>query len=192
MFSKADAYAADDISTYTDIWGAAKQLHGLCTTSYGVPGWIAIGDASSTGVFLYASNSTIAETINATEPDTRISAHLPPNWNYLGCNYDTSNVALKNHSWAGDMLSLERCAEYCTDYRYFGVKAGREGLNPYSAIGGEAACNVSCNGLETEVCGGVSAISVYKAGGNGIVAGDIQVDEDAGDIQIDEDLVTEE
>lgn len=84
------------------------------------------GDASSTGVFLYASNSTIAETINATEPDTRISAHLPPNWNYLGCNYDTSNVALKNLSWAGDMLSLERCAEYCTHYRYFGVKAGRE------------------------------------------------------------------
>ncbi|KAI4119393.1 MAG: hypothetical protein LQ345_000701 [Seirophora villosa] len=141
MFSKVDAYAADDISTYTDIWRAAKQLHGLCTTSYGVPGWIAIafnglaqkadddegaGDASSTGVFLYASNSTIAETINATEPDTRISAHLPPNWNYLGCNYDTSNVALKNLSWAGDMLSLERCAEYCTHYRYFGVKAGRE------------------------------------------------------------------
>ncbi|KAL9008447.1 MAG: hypothetical protein Q9173_006429 [Seirophora scorigena] len=142
-FSKIHAYAADDISTYTDIWRAATQLHGLCTAGYGVPGWIAIaatpdtgvaqqadnegaGDASSTGVFLYASNSTIAETINATEPDTRISAHLPPNWNYLGCNYDTSNVALKNLSWAGDMLSLERCAEYCTDYRYFGVKAGRE------------------------------------------------------------------
>ncbi|KAL8645117.1 MAG: hypothetical protein Q9210_006884, partial [Variospora velana] len=82
------------------------------------------GDESATGVFLYASNSTIEGKINATEADTRISDHLPDNWNYLGCNSAATSPAFKILSWSGDMLSLQRCADYCKDYRYFGVKAG--------------------------------------------------------------------
>lgn len=89
------------------------------------------GDASSTGVFLYASNTTIDEQFNATEPDTRISDHMPDGWSYLGCNYDTSNRALKNLSWSGENLSVERCALYCRKYQYFGVEFGDQWVFAY-------------------------------------------------------------
>lgn len=85
-----------------------------------------LGYNLSTGIFLYATNSTIDKTVNATEPDTRISDNLPDGWGYLGCNYDSPYRALKNLSWSGDGLSLERCAEYCVEYPYFGVESGRE------------------------------------------------------------------
>ncbi len=42
-------------------------------------------------------------------------------------------------------------------------------LSPYAAVGGEASCNVSCNGVEGEICGGISALSVYEALGSGII-----------------------
>lgn len=147
-----NAYASDDISSYSDIYHAVTDLHRICTVSYEVPGWLSVGtwestmqhpslpstcnvqqadheclgDTSSTGVFLYASNSTLDKALNATEPDTRISDHMPDGWSYLGCNYDTTNKALKNVSWSGDNLSVERCGAFCQGYRYFGVERGNE------------------------------------------------------------------
>ncbi|KAL8825441.1 MAG: hypothetical protein Q9170_007788 [Blastenia crenularia] len=119
-------YDSDDFSSYEDIWNAAKNLYRICSVSYGVPGWLPIGFNHSTGVFLYATNSTLDSNINGTKPDTSISDHLPQGWGYLGCNYDSANRALKNLSWSGENLSVERCAAYCGSFRYFGVEAGEE------------------------------------------------------------------
>ncbi|KAL9016913.1 MAG: hypothetical protein Q9185_005735 [Variospora sp. 1 TL-2023] len=129
MFSVVDEYATNDISTYKVVLDAAKQLYAVCTDAYDVPGYIAIGHKSSIGVFLYASNSTLEEKINATEADTRISDHLPNNWNYLGCNTAATSLpfTLNPNTWLGEPpLSPQGCANYCKYYRYFGVKAGRQ------------------------------------------------------------------
>ncbi|KAI4139129.1 MAG: hypothetical protein LQ341_004338 [Variospora aurantia] len=124
---KVKEYAANDLSTNTVAGDAAKRLDAVCTANYGVPGYIAIGSESSTGFFLYASNSTLEEKINATEADTRISDHLPNNWKYLGCNTAAPSLPFKLNTWLGEPpLSPQGCANHCKGYRYFGVKAGRE------------------------------------------------------------------
>ncbi|KAL8712650.1 MAG: hypothetical protein Q9220_003181 [cf. Caloplaca sp. 1 TL-2023] len=174
-------YAATDLTSYGDIWYAASQINRLCMSSYGVPGWIPIGDASSTGVgssvgiFLHATGSILDKAINGTEIDASISDSLPLSWNYLGCNLDVpSPRALSNLSWAGDGLTVERCAEYCAGLIYFGVEFGREcycgdSINTYSANGGEEACDTPCNGNASQICGGVGALSVYQHVGGGTV-----------------------
>ncbi|KAL8967173.1 MAG: hypothetical protein Q9197_005575 [Variospora fuerteventurae] len=127
QYTFVEEYATNDISTYKVAWDAAKQLdaqHALGKLISSDP-----GHKSSIGVFLYASNSTLEEKINATEADTRISDHLPNNWNYLGCNTAATSLpfTLNLNTWLGEPpLSPQGCANYCKYYRYFGVKAGRE------------------------------------------------------------------
>ncbi|KAL8719651.1 MAG: hypothetical protein Q9225_003373 [Loekoesia sp. 1 TL-2023] len=152
-FTDNHGYVEDDFSTYADIWDAVTQLYRICSVSYAAPGWLPVGksntvfslelpnptpfphhradckrlgDKMSTGVFLYASNSTMDKQINGTEPDTRIADRMPEGWSYLGCNYDSDNRTLKDLSWSGENLSVERCAAYCEGKRYFGVEFGRE------------------------------------------------------------------
>ncbi|KAL8754372.1 MAG: hypothetical protein Q9199_004392 [Rusavskia elegans] len=80
----------------------------------------------SIGIFLHATNSTIDQRINGTEQNTTVADSLPTGWAYLGCNYGSASSTSIVQSWAGEGLSLARCAEYCADYQYFGVKAGSE------------------------------------------------------------------
>ncbi|KAL8946355.1 MAG: hypothetical protein Q9222_007239 [Ikaeria aurantiellina] len=133
------------------------------------------GIGSSIGVFLHATNSVLDKRINGTEVDARISDSLPDGWDYLGCNLDIPNPrALTNLSWAGDGLTIERCAEFCAGLIYFGVEAGQEcycgnKINTYAATGGEDACNTPCNGNTSQICGGQGALSVYQHVGGGTI-----------------------
>ncbi|KAL8991814.1 MAG: hypothetical protein Q9169_007628 [Polycauliona sp. 2 TL-2023] len=117
----------------------------------------------------YQDVCTVDQRINGTEQDTTIAKSLPQDWAYLGCNYGSSyDDSAFNKSWGGDNLSLERCAEYCGGLRYFGAKKGSEcycmdkTFYAYSATGGEMACNTTCNGNATQICGGEDALSVYR------------------------------
>ncbi|KAL8690256.1 MAG: hypothetical protein Q9218_004253 [Villophora microphyllina] len=85
------------------------------------------GINGSIGIFLYPTSSGMDKQINGTQPSTTISDHLPSGWTYYGCNYDDSqNRALGNLSWSGQNLSVQRCADYCEEYKYMGVEFGEE------------------------------------------------------------------
>ncbi|KAL8678096.1 MAG: hypothetical protein Q9186_005535 [Xanthomendoza sp. 1 TL-2023] len=73
-----------------------------------------------------------------------------------------SGRQLNNLSWAGENLGIARCAAYCDSFDYFGVENGEEHFLPFAAFGGESACNITCNGNDTEMCGGASALNVYQ------------------------------
>ncbi|KAL8809701.1 MAG: hypothetical protein Q9200_003195 [Gallowayella weberi] len=123
---KVTTYAATDFSTWTDLWYASRQIYRLCGNDYKVPGWISIGDRSSIGVLMHATNSTIDKRINGTETSTLVAA-VPSGWAYLGCNWDSRyNRQLKSLSWAGENLGIARCAAYCDSFNYFGVENGEE------------------------------------------------------------------
>ncbi|KAL8666093.1 MAG: hypothetical protein Q9168_007569 [Polycauliona sp. 1 TL-2023] len=83
------------------------------------------GNDGSIGIFLHATDSSVDQEINGTQPDPTVSKTLPPDWAYLGCN-TVSDEQHSNRSWEGDGLSLERCGEYCTGLSYFGTAIGSQ------------------------------------------------------------------
>ncbi|CAO1597760.1 hypothetical protein XANCAGTX0491_001557 [Xanthoria calcicola] len=166
----------DQDPTYADVVDTAGELF-----ESGIDGqrytWTSIGlRNASIGIFYYSSQSSLHESLDALQPDRRIADSVPQGYEYLGCHNDyPSNRQLTKLSWAGANLSIERCARYCHDYDFFGVESGRECYcgndlggepspmhhAPDPAIGGDEACNVTCNGNESQDCGGVGVMSVF-------------------------------
>jgi len=64
-----------------------------------------------------------------------------------------------------DGLTLESCAHYCSNFTYFGVEGSVEcycGQTLSSSAVETPDCNLPCSGDNAQLCGGASAISVYK------------------------------
>lgn len=71
-------------------------------------------------------------------------------------------------STAGDDMTLEKCAETCSGFKYFGAEYGRECYcgNEFGAGSEEADaadCGMACAGDAKEFCGAGDRLSVYTS-----------------------------
>ena len=63
-------------------------------------------------------------------------------------------------------MTIQRCANICSDYLFFGVEHGDEcycGNTDDSFLPSDSfECNTPCAGNESEICGGSWRINVYQ------------------------------
>lgn len=64
-------------------------------------------------------------------------------------------------------MTLQSCAQNCTNYDFFGTEYGRECYCGYKlnatlrAV--ESSCNTPCSGNSSQVCGSGGRLSVYQS-----------------------------
>lgn len=126
---------------------------------------------SATGsVSTSASGSTgVSSTTSSTLPTSS-----PSNYEYVGCASEGigGRALMKGFLYAADM-TLQKCQTYCTSLGQplSGVEYGSEcfcgdKLENNSALGSEK-CNMPCSGDASKICGGSSALSVYRQKSSG-------------------------
>jgi len=90
-------------------------------------------------------------------------------WTYYGCVLDQGSPrSLPDDSTAGNGMTLESCASFCSGFDYFGTEYGSQcycgySLNAAGVNEPSADCNMPCGGDTTEVCGGSWRLTVYKS-----------------------------
>ncbi|EXJ88228.1 hypothetical protein A1O1_05158 [Capronia coronata CBS 617.96] len=89
------------------------------------------------------------------------------NFSYVSCYTEaTTGRALASFALADDSISLQTCANNCTQYKYFGVEYGREcycgnALGLGSAPATDGRCNMACSGNSSLACGGPNGLTLY-------------------------------
>ncbi|KAL2157628.1 hypothetical protein VTH06DRAFT_6007 [Thermothelomyces fergusii] len=90
-------------------------------------------------------------------------------YTFVGCQTEaTSGRALSGREvYADDAMTLEKCAEYCAGFAYFGAEYSREcfcgdSLNEGSVPAPEAECDMVCAGDPTEFCGAGNRLQLYR------------------------------
>ncbi|KAF9880502.1 copper radical oxidase [Colletotrichum karsti] len=78
--------------------------------------------------------------------------------------------ALKDSGTSSDSMTKEVCAEFCKDYKYFGVEYGREcycgNVLTSSATKVDASeCNMQCSGNSNQPCGAGDRLNLYTLDG---------------------------
>ena len=135
--------------------------------------------ASSTSSTITSSATTKNSTSLTSSTSTSSAATFYPSpsqvvgsFSYYGCANDSSaNRALTSDMFRNSSgMTTEACQSYCTtgvnNYRYSGLEVGTEcycgdTLENFSSTG-QNTCTKACAGNSTEVCGGASALSVWK------------------------------
>lgn len=86
----------------------------------------------------------------------------------LGCYTEPPAArALTGSAFAAGDMTLERCAEFCSPFRYFGTEYASEcfcgnSLSPVSTTAADSECAMSCSGNPAQFCGGASRLSLYE------------------------------
>jgi len=92
-------------------------------------------------------------------------------YNYLGCYTEGTNVrALSAASFTNDLMTIEKCAAACSQYKYAGAEYGREcwcgdSFGAGSSLTADSDCSMTCTGSEFEYCGAGDRLSVYIRNG---------------------------
>ncbi len=90
-------------------------------------------------------------------------------FSYKSCWTDGLDTrALAGNVLRADTITVEVCAAFCKDYKYFGVEYGSQ-CYCGNTLGGSAApeadCNMACAGNSAEKCGGPVRMNVYAVAG---------------------------
>lgn len=100
---------------------------------------------------------------------TPISPPFVGHFDYQACYNDSvDDRALGGAYMFGSYdsgLTLESCGNFCSNFTYFGVEGSVQcycGQTLSSTAVETDSCNLPCSGDNTHICGGASAISVYK------------------------------
>ncbi|CAI4210256.1 unnamed protein product [Parascedosporium putredinis] len=114
--------------------------------------------------FSTTSSSILSSTINASPTPTIVG-----NFTFQGCITEGSGVrALSQAGLADPQLDLEHCAEFCSNYKYFGTEYASEcycadSLDPSSSEADPSECNMPCSGDASQLCGGPNRLSLYAS-----------------------------
>lgn len=114
--------------------------------------------------FSTTSSYILSSTINASPTPTIVG-----NFTFQGCITEGSGVrALSQAGLADPQLDLERCAEFCSNYKYFGTEYAYEcycadSLDPSSSEADPSECNMPCSGDASQLCGGPNRLSLYAS-----------------------------
>ncbi|WVR05826.1 hypothetical protein IAU60_002851 [Kwoniella sp. DSM 27419] len=140
------------------------------TTSIGVIG-IATGTMATTGTTT-ASSSIATATGTATHSaayPVHTDAGDSSEWYSLGCANDRDPRLLSGFAMSGFTgMTVDKCLSLCEDkgFKYAGAEYGDEcycgdSIPEDIEYNTEGACNVVCDGLDTEACGGAWALDLY-------------------------------
>lgn len=98
---------------------------------------------------------------------TRRAAAQIPGYDFTGCYTEATNMrALTGSSYFDDLMTVEKCANACVGFKYFGVEYGREcycgnNINDGSVEAALADCSFACPGDSTETCGAGNRLDLY-------------------------------
>ncbi|KAM0335804.1 hypothetical protein ACHAQA_000854 [Verticillium albo-atrum] len=87
----------------------------------------------------------------------------------VGCQTDATGVrALNDAATAGDDMTLEKCADFCSAFTYFGAEYGREcfcgnALHSSSSPAPLEECSMKCSGNPLQYCGDGNRLELYSA-----------------------------
>jgi WSC domain len=88
--------------------------------------------------------------------------------NYYGCWRDSMKRDLPFFAYENGVNTIGACIKTCADhnYRYAGAENGVQCWcgNSYGSQGTSGACDASCAGDKSEICGGTYSNSVYGTG----------------------------
>lgn len=119
-----------------------------------------------------AAADSAANAPAAAAPASNSKTSLPFGWTDAGCYSDTVNPrSLQGINLAnvGAPMTTSACASYCAaaGYSIAGTEYGTQCFCGNQLIGSqkidESVCNMPCKGDSSDMCGGASALSVYKA-----------------------------
>ncbi|KAB5511496.1 WSC domain-containing protein [Coniochaeta sp. 2T2.1] len=117
------------------------------------------------------TSSTRSTSATPTQTGPAIKQTVGTNWQFQGCFTEaTSMRALSDNTYADDTMTLESCATFCGNYKYFGVEYGREcycgnTLNPGSVLAAnQNDCSFLCPGNNFEYCGAGNRLELYQKG----------------------------
>ncbi|KAF4547191.1 Hypothetical protein D9617_54g000250 [Elsinoe fawcettii] len=103
-------------------------------------------------------------------------APAPYGDNYVGCYSEgRSSRVLAGISSASDKMSVDQCADYCRDYKYYGTEFGSQcfcsniigtttGVRRLDTLTEPrfSSCNYRCNGNFSQICGGSGTINIWE------------------------------
>lgn len=105
--------------------------------------------------------------LNSTAPALPIVNPPIANFTYQGCYTDSVTARVLSDQWSsGADMTVEKCAQTCEAYTYFGTEYGAEcycgnELRNTTAVVAEVQCGMTCSGNVTEYCGNGERLSVY-------------------------------
>ncbi|KAK4227293.1 WSC-domain-containing protein [Podospora fimiseda] len=113
--------------------------------------------------------STDVEPPTSTAPSTPSTTPALEGWNHDGCYTEGEGQrALSDVAFYDDAMTLEKCANVCDSYNWFGVEYGREcycgnTLNAGSVPAPALECNFPCPGQPSQTCGAGNRLNLYSA-----------------------------
>ena len=104
------------------------------------------------------------------EENTTLDSLPHDSTNYLGCFADSAALPedrdLVGLFSYGKKASRQLCAEFCSEYYFYGLQFGSECYcsNEFGRYGqvSESQCNMPCNRDSSHICGGTNVNSVYR------------------------------
>lgn len=126
----------------------------------------------STGSVSSVPSVTTSSTVTASSSSTSAVATLAhkatvAGFELVSCWTEGTGVrALSASTYSDDSMTLESCASFCADYKYFGAEYGREcycGNTVDASTEGAPLddCNMVCSGSSVEYCGSGNRLELY-------------------------------
>ena len=97
----------------------------------------------------------------------RRAAPQIPGYEFTGCYTEATNArALTGSAYFNDLMTVEKCANACAQFKYFGIEYGREcycgnSINDGSVEAQLEDCSFACPGDATESCGAGNRLTLY-------------------------------
>lgn len=109
---------------------------------------------------VYSSTTAAAPTAAPTLAVGSLSGYK-----YVGCYSDADSRTLGDRSMSDTSMTLQKCADFCSGEKMFGLEYGQEcwcgnSLNPIATI--STSCDKGCSGAPNTQCGGGWAIDVFS------------------------------
>ena len=115
-----------------------------------------------------SSTTTSTLTAQATGP---IAVQTAGSFSYQGCYSEgTNGRALAATNTADNAMTVQKCASFCSGYKYMGVEYSSECFCANTIASGAAlatsGCSMACSGDATSLCGGPNRLNFYLSTGD--------------------------
>ena len=124
--------------------------------------------SSSASSSATASSSTSSGTSNSTpKPSGPVAVQTAGAFTHQGCYTEGNGVrALGAAATASNTMTVQKCATFCSGYKYMGVEYSSECYCANTIGTGSAltttGCTMTCSGDATSLCGGPNRLNFYS------------------------------
>lgn len=125
-----------------------------------------------------SGSSSLSSTVSATStPSPKatgpVAVQTAGAFSYQGCYTEgTNGRALAATSTTNNAMTIQKCATFCSGYKYMGVEYSSECYCANTISTGAAlttnGCSMTCSGDATSLCGGPDRLSFYSSSGSSI------------------------